>query len=90
MNNVRPQDIPVYLVDGVEWVAPNTGGISTFSTAVGLSPTVWRLNAGYNYNALLVVTNDRGNHYTWAPAARMTKANFVALLAVVNPAFVLN
>ena len=90
MTNVRPQDIIVRVYNHVEWVDPGTGGISTFSAAAGLGQPVWRLNSPYNYNAQLVVVNDRGNHYTWAPAISMTKENFISLLAAVNPAFVRN
>ena len=43
---------------------------------------------GYTYPDALSVVNDHGNHYSWEPRVEMPLADYVALLAAVNPHFI--
>ena len=87
MDNVRPVDVVTQTINGVVYVLPASGGISTFSSAAQINPVKWKLAAGYAYNANLVVTNNGGGHYSWRPAVRMTMDDYKALLALVNNSF---
>lgn len=87
MTNVRiSKDIVVFQVNGVDWVAARSGGISTFS-AQGPGRNWWRLPAGFDYPDELLVVNDHGNHYNWEPNVTMTLADFIALLGSTESAF---
>jgi hypothetical protein len=48
---IRPDDIDIYTVSGVDWVQAGTGGISTFAS---LTPRLkgkwWKLPAGSNFD----------------------------------------
>ena len=41
----------------------------------------------FDYPAEILVVNDHGNHYNWEPNVDLTLADFIALLATVEPAF---
>lgn len=45
------------------------------------------LPAGSDYPDELLVVNDHGNHFNWEPNVELTLADFIALLASVEPAF---
>ena len=64
-----------------------SGGISTFA-AQGPGRNWWLLPAGSDYPTELLVVNDHGNHYNWEPNIDLPLADFIALLASVEPAFV--
>jgi hypothetical protein len=80
------KDISPFEKDGVLWVAAKSGGVSTFSMQ-GFGRNRWRLPQGYAYPDTLYVMNDHGNHYSWERRAEMPVADYVALLAAVNPRF---
>jgi hypothetical protein len=87
MDHVRlGKDIAPFEKDGVLWVAARSGGVSTFSMQ-GFRRNWWRLPQGYAYPDALSVVNDHGNHYSWEPRVEMPVADYVALLAAVNPHF---
>jgi hypothetical protein len=79
-------DIVTYARGGTDWVAPGLGGVSTFS-APGPGKNWWLVPAGFDYPDELLVVNDHGNHYNWDPHVDLTLADFIALLASVEPAF---
>ena len=88
MDHVRvSKDIAPFEKEGVVWVAVRSGGVSTFSTQ-GFGRNWWQLPQGYTYPDALCVVNDHGNHYSWEPRVAMSLADYVALLAAVNPHFV--
>ena len=60
------KDIGVFQINGIEWVAANSGGVSTFSVQPP-GPNWWLLPAGYVYPDELAVVNDHGDHYNWEP-----------------------
>jgi hypothetical protein len=80
------KDIVVFQINGVDWVAARSGGVSTFSVP-GPGKNWWLLPAGYDYPDELLVVNDHGNHFNWEPRVDLTLANFIALLASTEPAF---
>jgi hypothetical protein len=47
----------------------------------------WLLPAGSDYPDDLLVVNDHGNHYNWEPKVDLPLADFLRLLASVEPAF---
>ncbi|MND05885.1 hypothetical protein D3C83_269320 [compost metagenome] len=53
----------------------------------GMGRNWWRLPRGYAYPDVLAVMNDHGNHDSWEPRVEMPVADYVALLAAVNPHF---
>ncbi len=80
------KDIVTYQRNGVDWVAARSGGVSTFSVQ-GPGKNWWLLPAGADYPDELLVINDHGHHYNWEPNVDLTLADFVALLASMEPAF---
>jgi|ERR1700729_1613782 hypothetical protein len=90
---VRPGvDVTVYPNNGTAWVrgTPN-GGASTTSQCWTLRrPTSrwWHLPTGASYDDLLVVRNDRGNHWLGEPAVDMPLAGYRAMLTAANQFFV--
>jgi len=87
LTHVRPgKDVVTYHKNGVDWVAARSGGVSTFSVQ-GLGRNWWHLSAGFDYPVEITVVNDHGNHHSWEPLNDMTLADFIALLASVEPAF---
>ena len=88
MDHVRVgKDIASFEKEGALWVAARSGGVSTFSMQ-GFGRNWWRLPQGYISPDALFVVNDHGNHYSWEPRVAMSLADYVALLAAVNPYFV--
>jgi hypothetical protein len=87
MANVRiGKDIVVFQINGIEWVAAHSGGVSTFSVQ-GFGAN-WRLlPAGFDDPDELLVVNDHGNHYNWEPSVDLPLAEFVTFLESVEPAF---
>jgi hypothetical protein len=91
MENVRTGIAPQTSVDvstvteaGVVYVLPNTGGISTLTSANGLGATVWKIPKGTVYPNTLKVWNDKTGHWQWAPAAKMKMSDYQAALATIN------
>jgi hypothetical protein len=80
------KDILTFQKNGDDWVAARSGGVSTFSVQ-GAGTNWWCLPAGFDYPDELYVVNDHGNHYNWEPRVDLPLADFVALLASVEPAF---
>src|SRR5436305_5260564 len=67
MTQVRiGKDIVIFHINGIEWVAARSGGVSTFSVQ-GPGKNWWLLPAGFDYPHELLVVNDHGNHYNWEP-----------------------
>lgn len=88
MDHVRPKDIDIYERDGSAWVAAGTGGVSTSARPGPLKGQWWRLTAGYDHDALLLVWNDYGDHWSWEPTRDMPLATFRAALAATHEGFV--
>ncbi len=80
------KDIDVFQINGVDWVAAHSGGISTFSVQPP-GANWWLLPVGYDYPDDLALANDHGDHYSWEPNVDMTLADYIALLASVQAAF---
>lgn len=87
MTQVRiGKDMVTYPIAGVDWVVAHSGGVSTFARP-GAGKNWWLVPASFEYPPELRVVNDHGEHYNWEPNLDMTLADFVALLAAVEPAF---
>ncbi|WP_051108832.1 hypothetical protein [Actinomadura flavalba] len=87
MDNVRQGDLTIYSVDGIDYVQPDTGGISTFA---GNAPpdnrrNWWSLPAGSVIPNGLTVRNDSGNHYLWEPTWNQPLTSYQARLRAVAP-----
>ena len=84
--------LPVrHLINGQAWVDPGIGGLSTFAAPIPFlrAKHWWRLPAGSEYDdALLMVWNDHGDHWSWEPVCSMLLSSYVAALAAVNAKFV--
>ena len=80
------KDIVTFQLNGVDWVAANSGGVSTFSIQ-GSGRNWWLLPAGSDYPVEVSVVNDHGKHWSWEPDSDMTLAAYIALLTSVEPAF---
>lgn len=85
-------DIVVYPNNGTDWVlgTPN-GGASTTAMRWKLRESAsrwWRLPVGTPYDDLLIIRNDRGNHWLWEPAADMPLTDYRAMLTAVSQFFV--
>ena len=80
------KDVVGYQKSGVDWVVAGSGGVSTFSVQ-GPGKNWWVLPAGYDYPVEISVVNDHGNHYSWEPNVDLTLADYLAILAAVEPAF---
>jgi hypothetical protein len=90
MDNVRVQDITQVTLDGVVYVKPATGGISTSTTAASLSPTVWKIPKGTSFPDTIRLNNDKPGHYAWEPASQMKLTDFTSLMSALNSKFVKN
>ena len=90
MDNVRTQDVQQVTEGGVVYVLPKTGGISTSTTATGLSAPVWKAAKGTIYPDTVRVWNDSPGHWAWEPATKMTLADFTSIMASMNAKFVKN
>ena len=88
MDRVRPVDIQIAAVTGVDWVFAGTGGISTFATRGRLSGQWWKLGAGFDYGSLLLVWNDHGGHWLWEPIRDMLLDDFRSALCATHVGFV--
>jgi hypothetical protein len=87
MANVRiGKDIVTFQINGIDWVAARSGGVSTFSVQ-GFGTNWWLLPAGFDYPDELLVVNDHGNHYNWEPSIDLPLADFITFLENVEPAF---
>lgn len=87
MTHVRVgKDIVTFFRNGIEWARAHSGSISTFSSR-GLGRNWWVLPAGSEYPDEISVINDHGDHTSWEPNVALPLADFVALLATVEPAF---
>src|SRR5262245_53608621 len=85
LDHVRPnRDIAAYRQGGVDWVRAGTGGVSTFASRKPWGGIWWRLPAGTTHSDLLLVYNDHGDHWVWAPAQDMGMDRYTALLARLN------
>lgn len=80
------KDISIFQINGIDWIAANSGGVSTFSEP-GDGKNWWLLPAGFEYPDELTIVNDHGNHYNWEPSADMPLAEFIALLQAAQMAF---
>jgi hypothetical protein len=88
LDHVRPnRDIAVYQVRGADWVRAGAGGISTFASAKPWGGVWWRLLAETAYDDLLLLYNDHGDHWVWAPTRDMELDRYIALLAALNSEF---
>ena len=89
MDHVRPnRDIIVVQQNGMDWVAPLSGGISTREKPYWPFRGWWRIPQGRPFSDLLTVRNDHGDHWIWEPAMGMELAEYVRLLASLNAEFV--
>jgi hypothetical protein len=79
------KDIVAFQINGIDWVAARSGGVSTFSRQ-GAGNNWWLLPAGFDYPDELLVVNDHGNHYNWEPRVDLTLADYIALLRTAEPA----
>jgi hypothetical protein len=87
MTRVRiGKDIVVFQINGIDWVAARSGGVSTFSVQ-GVGKNWWLLPAGFDYPDELVVVNDHGNHFNWEPRVDLMLDDFIALLGTADLAF---
>lgn len=87
MTHVRVgKDVPVFQINGIDWVAAHSGGVSTFSVQRP-GANWWHLPAGYDYPDELAVVNDHGDHFNWEPNVEMPLADYITLLADVESAF---
>ncbi len=80
------KDLLTFFHKGIEFALAHSGGVSTFSRP-GPGRNWWVLPAGSEYPDEISVINDHGDHYNWEPNVDLPLADFVALLAVVEPAF---
>ncbi|KAI0084444.1 hypothetical protein BDY19DRAFT_898505 [Irpex rosettiformis] len=84
--NVRPQDIQTVTINGVKYVKPRTGGIST---AAVLPPNpdrtrTWVLGASVALGSLLLARNDHGTHWAIEPSSQITFDAYVGALRPLN------
>jgi hypothetical protein len=80
------KDIVAFPSGGTDWVSARSGGVSTFSVQ-GPGPNWWLLAAGFDHPDDLLVVNDHGDHYNWEPNVDLPLADYIRLLASVEPAF---
>jgi hypothetical protein len=89
MDHVRAnRDIIVTQQNGVDWVNPLCGGISTRERQHWPFGAWWRIPQGTPFSDSLTVRNDHGDHWVWEPAQGMELAEYVRLLANLNGSFV--
>jgi hypothetical protein len=90
MDNVRITDIEQITIGGIIYVKAGNGGISTSTSATGVSPTVWKIAKGTSYPDTITVFNDKPGHWAWRPTSQMTLDSFTALMASMHSKFVKN
>ncbi len=83
LSQVRPDDVDIYDVNGIQWVRGRIGGVSTYES---ITPTLngrwWRLPKGSNYDdRLLLLANDEDDHWAWQPSKDMPLADYRAALS---------
>ena len=88
MDNVRPQDATIYPGPGrVDWVKANSGRGISCSSVPYPSGKQWWLAPGSPIPSVLVLVNNRRNHWQWEPANDMPLADFKVALASTHPFF---
>jgi hypothetical protein len=89
LDRVRPNwDIAVYQLKGADWgVRAGAGGVSTFASAKPWGRVWWRLPARTAHDDLLLLYNDHGDHWVWAPTQDIELDRYIALLAALNSEF---
>jgi|ERR1043165_9561167 hypothetical protein len=80
------KDVLVFQINGVDWVAAHSGGVSTFISP-GAGANWWALDAGYSYPDEITIINDHGNHFSWEPSFDLPLSEFIRILEGVEPAF---
>ena len=84
---MRPQDIVIYQVNGLDWVRANPGdGVSTDETSKPRGKW-WHLPKGTPFPGLLLVRNDYTGHWVWEPIRDMPLSDYKAALAALHPYF---
>lgn len=87
MDNVRPGDITVYQMNGVDWVQAKAGdGISTPEASKSRGKW-WHLPKGTPFSNLLLVRNDYTGHWAWEPIKDMPLADYKSALAALHQHF---
>jgi hypothetical protein len=84
-------DVAVIRVSGMDWVLPNTGGVSTRLWPHPLRnphDRWWVLRAGTTVPASLSVFCNGRNHVSWEPAYHMLLGDYVNVLGSMNGQFV--
>ena len=84
MDNVRvPKDIPV---DDQGFVAPNTGGVSTFEQP-NPEKNWWKFPSAATAPSQIAIVNDSPKHWSWQPAVKMKLEDYKQRLASSHPRF---
>ena len=84
MDHIRPRDIVVTQQNGVDWVDPQQGGISTTEIPYWPAPHWWQILRGTPFTDLLVVRKDHSGHWVWEPAQGMELAEYKRLLRTLQ------
>ena len=85
MDHVRPnRDIIVLQQNGVDWVSPLSGGVSTRERVYWPFRSWWRVPKGTAFTDLLTLRNDHGDHWIWEPTQGMEFAEYLRLLETLN------
>lgn len=88
MDNVRVTDVQIFHKGNRDWVVGGEGGISTFSTPPSNTKNWWVIKAGTEYeDDEFVLVNDKGNHWSWAPATTMQLQHYKYNLLSLNHKF---
>lgn len=88
MDNVRVTDVQIFHQGNRDWVVGGEGGISTFSTPPSNTKNWWVIRAGTEYDDNhFKLINDRGNHWSWAPADTMRLQHYKNYLSSLNNKF---
>ena len=85
MDHVRPTDIVITQRNGVDWVNPQQGGVSTREQIYWPARHWWRIPQGTPFTDLLTLRRDHADHL---PARPMELSEYVQLLANLNKEFV--
>lgn len=89
MDNVRVTDVQIFHSGNRDWVVGGEGGISTFSTLPSNTKNWWVIKAGTEYeDDEFELINDRGNHWSWAPAKTMRLQHYKNDLISLNNKFI--
>ena len=88
MERVRPKDVKLTQQNGVDWIYPNSGGVSTFEQRFWPARKWWLLPKGTDFSDLLVIRNDHRIHWVWEPAQGMEFAEYARLLNSLNVGFI--